>query len=453
MAEYLTAAAARQKYSWDWYRNLLISLRLLVIVPDPTPTPDPTPEPTPDPDPSEPDPDPSESEPEPSPGPAVSTVWNTPVKGLPLGDQKWAHNLIEYGDTYNGKSSRGERWASEFGMGLKGEDYGVPIYYTSGNEDPKYDATTTRKVRHKAGWVGIFNVGPNEEIPWNPLWRPSDGKDGYMLIIDPETGHEWGLWSVSWEGYETDVNNCLQCSLNWANRDPGLLPWLAPAGVGYNKSTMLCAASAYQVRDPEGNPVDVREWKGNFPGASGGGYQLSPVIVTPDEVKSGRINHALHFYASNTMRDGDFEPKAVAPAGQHEGAGQVRPREELEKMVPEGTRFFYDLTPDEIEEWLNSKGFTGILRDTMKVIVTALVEYGFFVGDSSPYACHFTFASAANPVTRKGWVECGIPEGDASKSLLNGLPQDKLRVVAPPTAVMADGTESKGYGRAIDIYY
>src|SRR5690606_27619801 len=101
----------------------------------------------------------------------------------------------------------------------------------------------------------------------------------------------------SWWSYQTDVNLNIHAEWfnNWNNRPTYL------GGVGYDAYTMLAAASAFQVRDPKGKPVDTRIWKGNFPGACGGGWQLSSTLVTPDEVAEGKITHAFCFVAANTM--------------------------------------------------------------------------------------------------------------------------------------------------------
>src|SRR5690606_12648635 len=154
----------------------------------------------------------------------------------------------------------------------------------------------------------------------------------------------------------------------------------APFGVGYDPNTMLCAASAFQVRDRHGQPVDTRTWSGNFP-ASGGGWHTGPLIVTPDEVAEGVIRHALHFYSANTMdgpecapdrRDGlgDTCGGAVAPAGQLEKTyfdGQP-----LAHQVPEGTRFSLDVKDSEIEAWLLRRGYEGRLKETARTIAVAL---------------------------------------------------------------------------------
>ncbi len=398
-------------------------------VPEPTAPPTTTPPPTP-------------------PVVGFSTVWNTPVSALKPGNQEWADRLCQYGDVWG---SCGDRWTAEM-MGPAGNDYSIPIYDVS-------TATTTMKVRRKnaALWNGIFNIAPSAALPWNPIdWVPSRGKDGYMIVRDSQTGHEWGFWNVSWWNHQTEVNHNLHC-------DPiiggSLVNLPAPLGVGYDPNTMLCAASAFQVTDPQGRPVDTRTWPGNYPGATGGGWPIGQLVVTPDQVKSGSIRHALHFYSANTMDGPECAPSqrhligiscggAIAPAGQLEKGnydGQA-----LAHQVPEGARFSLDLTDAQIESWLTSRGYTGKLRSTARTIAVALRDYGWFLGDSSPTSAFWVFDSS--PTARTGWRELGI-QGDG-KDLLRGLVKpDNIKAWAPPTMTCADGTKSQWYCFAVDGSY
>ncbi len=385
------------------------------------------------------EPPPRPPAPAPEPGP---TVWTTPVAGLEPGDPRWVDRLIRWADVYDDVS---DSWSAEFGF-EEGNSYSIPIYDAA-------DATMQVEVRRKTTFPGIFNIERGRTVPWNPDWRPAAGKDAYMVVQDSRTGHEWAFWNVSWWSHQTSVNSNRAC-LNLANLPP-------PAGDGYDPRSMLCAASAFQVLDPEGRAVDMRSYGGNYPGASGAGWSLSPLLVTPEEVESGAIGHALHFYSANTMDGPECEPDerhligescggAVAPAGQlekHEPDGQP-----LAQQVPEGTRFSIDATDAEIEAWLDDRGYRGRLRDTARTIAVALRDYGWFLGDSSPNAAFWTFAGAENRETAKGWRRLGI-EG-TGKDLLSGLvTEGNLRVWAPPTMTCSDGTRSQWYCWAVDGSY
>ncbi len=376
-------------------------------------------------------------------------VWSTPVAHLQPGDPRWADRLCRYGDA---TGSCGANWKTEM-MGPEGNDYGIPIYETS-------EATHRLPVRRKNSsvWPGIFTLSPDDAVAWNPSkWRPSLGNDAYMIVRDAATGHEWGYWNVSWWNHQTEVNNSRWCDPIAGGTVENLAP---PLGRGYDPGSMLCAASAFQVTDPAGNPVDTRTWRGNFPGASGGGWSLGQLVVTPDQVRSGAIRHALHFYAANTMTGPECPPDqrhligescggAVAPAGQLE-SHQPRPYQTLAQQVPEGTRFSIDVTDAEIEAWLVSRGYRGQLKETARTVAVALRDYGWFLGDSSPNAAFWVFDSS--PAARAEWRELGV--GGDGKDLLTGLVKPgNLRSWAPPTMTCADGSTSQWYCRAIDGSY
>ncbi len=380
--------------------------------------------------------------------PSPNGVWSTPVSQLEPGDPRWADRLCRYGDH---SGSCGDRWKTEM-MGPEGNDYGIPIYDTS-------EATHRLPIRRKNSevWPGIFNVSPADTVGWNPSrWRPSLGNDAYMIVRDPATGHEWGFWNVSWWNHQTEVNNSRWCDPivggTWENLAP-------PLGHGFDSGSMLCAASAFRVEDPEGNPVDTRTWRGNFPGASGGGWSLGQLVVTPEQVASGTIRHALHFYSGNTMKGRECAPSerhligescagAVAPAGQLES--HVPTSQPLTHQVPEGTRFSIDVTDAEIEAWLVSRGYRGRQKETARTVAVALRDYGWFLGDSSPNAAFWVFDSS--PTARDGWRELGV-EGDG-KDLLAGLVRPhNLRSWAPPTMTCSDGSTTQWYCRAVDGSY
>jgi len=375
-------------------------------------------------------------------------VWSTPVSALSPGDPRWADRLCRFGDAWG---SCGDRWTTEM-MGPDGNDYSIPVYDAS-------TATTNLAVRRKnsAMWSGFFSVEPNEAVPWNPTdWRPSLGNDGYMVVRDQASGHEWGFWNVSWWNHQTDVNNSLQCD-PIAGGATENLP--APVGVGFDPGTMLCAAGAFEVTDPAGAPVDTRTWRGNFPGASGGGWSLGALVVTPDQVASGAIRHALHFYSANTMGGPECAPDqqhmigetcggAVAPAGKLEKHAPTP--QPLAEQVPEGTRFSIDLSDAEIEAWLGSRGYTGRLKETARTVAVALRDYGWFLGDSSPTSAFWVFDSS--PTARAQWQGLGV-QGDG-KDLLRGLvTPDNLRSWAPPTMTCSDGTRTQWYCWAVDGTY
>jgi hypothetical protein len=178
-------------------------------------------------------------------------------------------------------------------------------------------------------------------------------------------------------------------------------------------------------------------------------------------VASGDIGHALHFYSANTMAGplcsrsnlgqiGTTCGSAIAPAGQFEKISQTATPAQLATMVPEGTRFSIDVTDTQIEAWLNSRGYTGTLRNTARTIARGLRDYGWFLGDSSPTSAHWVFDSS--PSARTQWKAMGVP-GDGSELLRGLVGSANLRTWAPPTMTCSDGSTSTGYCWAVNGTY
>ncbi len=392
---------------------------------------------------SQPAPTAPDTTPDPSASPTTMfgpSVWTVPVSELardPRSDD-WSARLW-------GRANIGAPgdWLLLSGIQQDGNDYSIPVYDAA-------MATTRRKVRRKFTFPGVFNVGPDDTIPWNDAWRPSDGNDGFLVILDSSTGHEWDLWNVSSPGYQTEVNDSEQCII-----DDRTHPRDSTKRFDINAD--LCAASAVLITSPDGTTADLRSYRGNFPGAGGGGIQNGPGIVFPSEVAQGAVRHAWKLMIVNTMFGPECSPtervdpakfgvtcgSAVAPAGQFErvnGASQGGPART--ETVPEGTRFALKITDAEIEAWLRSRGYSGARAETARIMAVSLRDYGWFITDSSSVGAGFTLAGAANPETQNQWTALGLTE-DSDRSLLQGLfTRDRITVVAPPTNICADGTLS-----------
>jgi hypothetical protein len=144
---------------------------------------------------------------------------------------------------------------------------------------------------------------------------------------------------------------------------------------------------------------------------------------------------------------------ALAPAGNFERWGNANPgcgESEARAMtevdyrktsLASGTRFALHKTPEEIEQWLDSRGYTGATRTTARAFATALVEYGWFVTDTTCFAANFQVASGANPSTATAWRVLGIT-GDG-RDLLRGLiTRESVWAVEQPVNHCINGRDS-----------
>jgi hypothetical protein len=264
------------------------------------------------------------------------------------------------------------------------------------------------------------------------------------MILDPDTGEEWDIWALSTPQIPTGSVNQLECSLD-----------LTDAAGGFDPTADLCAASVNIIASPDGKVADTRTYTGNFPSADGGGIQGTYGLTTPQEVESGVIKHALNFSVSPVLSmTGPVCPSdvttpddprvattcgtAVAPAGQFENRNIISTPDQLQKMVPEGTRLVVDNTDAQIDAWLDSRAYTGVLRQTARTFAVALRDYGLIQSDTSGGPAFIGVSGANNPVTAAGWRSLGI--ADTGFTLLDGLvTASNIKVLEPATNQCPDG--------------
>ena len=254
-----------------------------------------------------------------------------------------------------------------FNLGF--DEYTYPVYYAE-------DATGLFPVR-----IGNGAELDGGNIPWNPAWRPSPGSDAQVIVLDPETGIEWDLWQVRFDGKTVSASNGSR------------------------------AAGDYRVMEG-----------GNRP-SRGVGIAYLAMLVRPHEFKQGAIRHALSLPIRNT--DGDY---FVAPATKLEHPGRLR------DGVPEGMRFALDASDADIEEWLEGmpKGMRKSTLQSARIIARALRDYGWFITDTAGGA-HFQFESRVT--AKKEWAELGLDYWEVDE--FHVYPRDLLDRLLRPERIFA----------------
>ena len=403
---------------------------------------------------------------------AANAPWNVPVCGLSRSDRSddWRDRFWYYarlnGHMADNAALSTDRGTHDVLFGLDNDpavDFSMAVY------DAR-QATTQIRVFQRQGWGGTMYPGNATTIPWNPSWKASTGSDATMAIVDPTTGREWDLWGVV-QSYPGIVANDTEC---WPWRAAFYLP-----GGGYVPGQDLCVGSANLVRNAGlTSTSDYRTYGGNNPAMRGVGIADSAMVVTPDEVSTGQIRHALMMPVFNTMTGGTNcnEAQAATPAFGVTCGGAVAPAGNFERAsssspgcgvaaaaslsadgfrsttVPEGSRFALRMSDGEIDVWLNSRGYAGAKRATARAFAKALVDYGWFVTDTTCYGADFQVASGRNPVTAEKWRSLGIT-GDGRDLLAGLFTKDRIWTVAPPTNHCIDGHDSKLACAANSITY
>lgn len=174
--------------------------------------------------------------------------------------------------------------AGNFNLSFSGYTY--PVYTV---------ASTTTSATVQAG-MGNLN---GTRIPWSSDWVPATGSDGQVIILDPANGREWDLWQVNVSGSRVRISN--------GNLVPG----------------------SYLTKED------------GFKPSRGCGIPYLAMLVRPEEIAQGKIEHALSMPSRNTAKN------FVAPATKSDGRV-------TRNGMPMGTRFALNITEAEIDEWVNS---------------------------------------------------------------------------------------------------
>jgi hypothetical protein len=170
--------------------------------------------------------------------------------------------------------------------------------------------------------------GGTVELPIPPGARPADGFDAQIVLLDPETGNEWGA------------------SLLSENADGSFEAWSA-----YRYNVGWSALAPY---DDEDRPI----W------ACGAGIPYLAGLIRPCEIAQRRIDHALALSCDSPCN------AFVHPATKSDGASTSP------NHLPEGARLQLDPTITELE--IRSWEYTG----PCFTVARALQEYGMIVVDN-----------------------------------------------------------------------
>ncbi len=214
---------------------------------------------------------------------------------------------------------------------LKGHFGCDPNQYTYPVYDEIDEDTSLRKIRVTGVFSHVSDAGSTLDIrkdvtvkvpvPGSP--EPSKGTDSQVIFVNPQTGDEWGFWRFRKKGDGSFVaQNGYHYNTNWSGVPP----------MGFV--------------------------------SRGAGMPYLAGLVRPEEIRRGKIEHALAFGAP--------DPSAlfVYPATKSDGEVSF-------PALPEGTRLQLDpkLTDKDFEKW-------GLDR-TGKIIARALQEYGMILVDGS----------------------------------------------------------------------
>jgi hypothetical protein len=234
---------------------------------------------------------------------------------------------------------------------------------------PVYEAKATDPMYQMRSWMYPGEGEPYAcRVPASAM--PSRGSDGHMIVIQPD-GSSCDMWMASrwFDGTPLAATVRKSC---------GTIAGSSPTSWG----TMACRGQ-------------------NGGGAVAAGYAAAGGLVTPAEMKSGNIPHAL-FMAIPLGGASAIAWPATASDG-HDPNPNAMPQGARIQLDPS-----YDVAASSYPAW-------------KKTILRALQQHGAFLGDTGGVVS-FAGTNAFNDAV---WRDAGVPDVPA----LSDLPWDRMRVV------------------------
>jgi hypothetical protein len=242
-------------------------------------------------------------------------------------------------------------FASRGALHINIRDWSIPVYIVDADRTPRHDVGDLRPGVYGAG----FEFPRRIPIPADAVASPPVGEnsDNHLSIIDRAKNLEWGLWAARRDhtgrwftglGAVTDLSGTGVAT-----------PWFAAA----------------------------RELDSHRARASG--FPLIAGLIMREEIKAGRIEHALVF-AYDHCRTGLFVPPA--------STAQVAQLDAVDtRGIPMGGRIQLDPAWDVAHSGLSPAG---------RVIARALQEYGAYCGD---YAGANVLYVENSPAAVRDWTD------------------------------------------------
>ncbi len=246
-------------------------------------------------------------------------------------------------------------FASRGPLHINIKDWSIPVYFVDADRTPRHDVADSRPGVYGKG----FEFPRHIPIPDGAIASPpaADG-DNHLCIIDRTQHLEWDLWLAKQDA-----------AGKWST---GLGAVVDLGGTGVSAPWFAVA----------------RELDAHRSRASG--FPLVAGLMLPEEIKAGRIDHALVF-AYDHCRTGFFVPPAST-------AQVTVPGTTFRFGIPMGGRIQLDPAWDIEHSGLSAAG---------KIIARALQEYGAYCGD---YAGGNVIYADNSPAALREWEGVLRPE-------------------------------------------
>jgi hypothetical protein len=240
-----------------------------------------------------------------------------------------------------------DQFASRGPLHVNIKDWSIPVYFVDATHTPRHDVADSRPGAYGQG----FEFPRRIPIPIGAIASPPVDGDNHLCIIDRKRRLEWGMW--------------------WARQDTAGR-WSTGLGAVTDLSGTGVAAPWFAAR----RELDAAR-------ARASGFPLIAGLILVDEIKAGRIDHALVF-AYDRCRSSFFVPPASTAQGTVPGT-------QNSFGIPMGGRIQLDPGWDVEHSGLSASG---------KIIAHALQDYGAYCGD---YADGNVLYADNSPEALRSW--------------------------------------------------
>lgn len=241
-------------------------------------------------------------------------------------------------------------------------------YYEVGPDTPRVDVEWDNCQGKKYTPKGLVGEGGQlSQVPVPDDAVPASGRDAQLTVYDSSSDQLWELWRA--KKVDGRWKACWGGRIDHVSRSPGF-------------------------------------FTGGF-GASGSGLAISGGMVWEDDVRNGRIDHAL----SLAILDVKHWKTVSWPAQRSDGSNRS------DDAIPAGTRLRLDPSVDVADLGLSP---------VAAMIARAAQTYGFIVTDKSA-AVAVTAQSGENRATDDAWPT--LLAGKKSYEVMKGFPWDRLQAL------------------------
>ncbi len=287
---------------------------------------------------------------------SADSPWNTPIPA----DAQLESNSAQLVSAFIKSTPWGEH------LDINIAKWSVPMYWAKAS-------TPLKPMRADTGGLGWMGSPSTLNMPIPDGARPDPESDAHMVVISEDRSTEWGCYAARYNAAASPA-------------------WQAA----------LCATSDLTgtgVRTPE--PQAFPWYVAHGPRACG--FPLSAGLIRVEEIKAGRIDHALAL-----AYPGLLPKKFMSPASTSSAIGDA-----INGVgVPCGGRFQLDPSIDVTKLGLSRAG---------EIVARALQQYGAYVGD---YSGALSLYAENSPEAQTYWS--GVM---GTYDLLDKVDLNKLRVI------------------------